>query len=62
METIETKIVEYKFPKFKETRWKGNGKVRKEEYSLYRSGENTDKQFRGAVIGFKPVNGRIRKI
>ena len=71
METIAREMAEYKVEilVLLVTKWMGNEEIHKEEYTLYYSRENTQsrngsafiihKQFREAVIKFKPVNGRI---
>lgn len=55
-----------------ETRWRGTGRIDREHYTVYYSGEEKqgkngtafmiDKRYRGRVKKFKPINGRLCSI
>lgn len=74
MEQIAREMKRYsvKILALQETRWKGEGMIDKEGYTLYYSGEDKqgrngtafmiDRKLKREVIQFKPVNGRLCSI
>ena len=75
MEEIGRELIKHKYDitAIQETRWKGQGEIKKKEYTVYYSGtENRTGQkgtgfiitgkTRESILGFEPVNERICKI